>query len=536
MTRLSVHEAAAPSIEANPNQARFYWMMFALALFIALLFNGTRHLWDTSETRYAEAAREMARSGNWLVPMLEGQPHLTKPPLTYWLLALMVKVGGLHAWAMRFFPALAYAICTVLTGLIARELTGNARLARLATWLALVSPLPLLGSHAVTTDSILTALEFTYVYFFVRGLRSTSRRWLWAALAWVFAGLAFLTKGPPALLLALACLVYLAVARAPRRQWGVFLRPDVLLIFFAVALSWVGAVLLRVPGAMNVWRTEMLHKVLVESTRDMPAVAYLGILLIGALPGSLILLKPAYSQLRRKGWWGRLKAEPVALFCVIWVLVPLVIFMASKTRLPLYVLPLIAPINILAAMRISRSSELTAAAPRKIIWPSAAIVFVFLAAKLFIGLTTDDSKDMYPVAQAIKRDVAVRGQAPFVAIDMAVMGNGLLFYLDGPRHERLRHNEESAGAELKADVDELRAEAKKDKVSASERMAAVLARPMTADEAAYIVFQSDDVEKLQPRFADYVTPVFTNTRWAVWRQKKQLPVDFTWDKTTPAKP
>ena len=57
---------------------------------------------------------------------------------------------------------------------------------------------------------------------------------------------------------------------------------------------------------------------------------------------------------------------------------------------------------------------------------------------------------------------------------------------------------------------------------------------MTADEAAYIVFQSDDVEKLQPRFADYVTPVFTNTRWAVWRRKKQLPADFTWEKTARA--
>lgn len=59
-------------------------ILLAGALIAALIFHGTRGLYETTEGRYAECAREMAQSGSWLEPTLNNAPHWTKPPVTYW--------------------------------------------------------------------------------------------------------------------------------------------------------------------------------------------------------------------------------------------------------------------------------------------------------------------------------------------------------------------------------------------------------------------------------------------------------------------
>ncbi len=54
-----------------------------------------------SESRYAVVSKQMAASGDWLVPHLDDKPHLTKPPLTYWLQALGLRVYGFGEFAIR---------------------------------------------------------------------------------------------------------------------------------------------------------------------------------------------------------------------------------------------------------------------------------------------------------------------------------------------------------------------------------------------------------------------------------------------------
>ena len=70
------------------------WLPLFVALLVGVAFQGTRGLTETSETRYAECAREMLVTGNWLEPQLEFQPHWTKPPLAYWCIAAGMKVFG----------------------------------------------------------------------------------------------------------------------------------------------------------------------------------------------------------------------------------------------------------------------------------------------------------------------------------------------------------------------------------------------------------------------------------------------------------
>src|SRR5256886_10536480 len=93
-----------PSTVDPPRQR---WWLVALTLFTFLFLLGGRSLNEPDEGRYAEIAREMIELGDWTVPHFWYVPHLDKPPLTYWAVAISVTVFGQAEWAVRLPLALA---------------------------------------------------------------------------------------------------------------------------------------------------------------------------------------------------------------------------------------------------------------------------------------------------------------------------------------------------------------------------------------------------------------------------------------------
>src|SRR5439155_290350 len=82
----------------------------AALLFLALALLATAGLvglFEPTGTRYAEIAREMRASGDFLVPRLDGIPHFHKPPLAYWLTAAGFAACGVNEWGARLPPASA---------------------------------------------------------------------------------------------------------------------------------------------------------------------------------------------------------------------------------------------------------------------------------------------------------------------------------------------------------------------------------------------------------------------------------------------
>src|SRR5262245_47151672 len=92
------------------------------------------HLFEPDEGRYAEIPREMLARGEWVVPVLQGEPYLDKPPLFYWLVMASYQAFGVHEWSARLVPALAVHGCILLTYLLGRRLVGG----RAAFWGALL--------------------------------------------------------------------------------------------------------------------------------------------------------------------------------------------------------------------------------------------------------------------------------------------------------------------------------------------------------------------------------------------------------------
>src|SRR5207237_6926698 len=94
--------------------------LFLVIVLPALLLYGTLGfpLFEPDEGRYAEIPREMLARGEWVMPYLQGEPYLDKPPLLYWLVVLSYKLFGVHAWSARLVPALALHGCIVVTYLL----------------------------------------------------------------------------------------------------------------------------------------------------------------------------------------------------------------------------------------------------------------------------------------------------------------------------------------------------------------------------------------------------------------------------------
>src|ERR1700704_4776346 len=96
---------------------RYAWWLIAAAL-IAAWFSGiaVRKLQHSDEGRYAEIAREIAVSGDWVTPRLNGLKYFEKPPFQYWATALAYEAFGVHEWTARLWPALAGLLAVLAIG------------------------------------------------------------------------------------------------------------------------------------------------------------------------------------------------------------------------------------------------------------------------------------------------------------------------------------------------------------------------------------------------------------------------------------
>ncbi|NDK37882.1 glycosyltransferase family 39 protein [Pseudoxanthomonas gei] len=342
-----------------------------LALVLALGFLGTRDIWDPDEGRYTNVALNMLDSGDWLDPHRNHEvDHWTKPPLTYWAVASSVAVFGRNPWAARLPAALAYLLTVWLTWRIAQRLAPGSEAQAAVIYATML--LPFGASQVITTDFILTASETLAVWAFIEARFGGSRRWQpWLALMWAGFALAFMTKGPPGLLPLLVLFAFNALMPRQARfrtvhWWG-------LLVFVLLAFPWYVAVILDNPGLFgHLVGDEVVSRVATDEFGRHGQwygwlEVYLPTLLVGTLPWTVSLarwLRALPASLLR--WWrdraGR-EANAADLLLALWVLLPLLVFCLARSRLPLYLLPLFAPLAVaMAAQRLHAGQAL----PR---WP-----------------------------------------------------------------------------------------------------------------------------------------------------------------------
>lgn len=176
---------------------------------------GQTHLFDWDEINFAESAREMMASGDYLRVQVNFEPFWEKPPLFIWLEVLSMKVFGINEFAARFPNALFGVIYLISLYLIGRK-HFSARFGLLWALIFCGSLLPNAYFKTGIIDPVFNYFIFMSVYFMIRVISSEDElhRGRLALFSGLFSGLSVITKGPVGFLLLGATLfVYLVIRR-----------------------------------------------------------------------------------------------------------------------------------------------------------------------------------------------------------------------------------------------------------------------------------------------------------------------------------
>ncbi len=343
---------------SRPEQRRFGWMQWALIAFACLfLFTNLSYpLIDRDETRYAEIAREMLVSGNWVLPTLNFETYYDKPPLLYWSVACSYVVFGIHEWSARFVPAMSSLGTLLLVLWFANRHLGrktgflSGGVLMLTAGFAFTSRYLLLDGllTLLTTASLLTAYEAV-----TRDAEHGKIKWSWWITASLFCGLGFLTKGPLSIVLLLPPILVFSWLTHDAFKLGWQHVASLLAIVAAVAAPWMIAVSIQDDQFLYEFFVRHNIRRFAGEFHDRPFWYFLPVLLIAGHPWSFLAI-PLIRHLTSQRDSVRSQRAPMTGFLVLWVVWMFFFFSASRCKLPTYLLPTAPAFAIIVADYVRR--------------------------------------------------------------------------------------------------------------------------------------------------------------------------------------
>lgn len=237
MTNLPGRPAIArQSTERFPLSSRTEWLLI-LTVFFAVYFAAlfTPPLIDDADATHAQAAQHMALTGHWITLKVDGIRYLEKPPLPYWLAAVMYRIFGFSAFATHLPQTLAVLGSAILGLLWGRRLGGER-----AGFYAAIGFLTSIGVFLFTRifipEAILTLLTGLALYLFLTGLEMQSAQRIYGTYALLALGL--LTKGLIAPVFFLGGVLPYLWITGEWRRWREFRLLSGLLLFLAIGAPW----------------------------------------------------------------------------------------------------------------------------------------------------------------------------------------------------------------------------------------------------------------------------------------------------------
>jgi 4-amino-4-deoxy-L-arabinose transferase-like glycosyltransferase len=349
----------------NVPDSRSRWLVHAFVLCALIWFAGLeyRGLFIPDEGRYADIAREMLDSHDWVTPRLNGIKYLEKPPLQYWATAGAFALFGVDEWTARLWTALTGFLGIIFTAFAGSRLAPRSppiltALIIAGCWGYFV------GGQILTLDMGLTFFLTAAMLGFAlsrRGDISPDAERRWMLVAWGAMACAVLSKGIVGIALpALALLVYVAI----ERDWGLLRRlhwGTGLCLLGAIVLPWFVLVQLRNPEFFRFFFIgEHFERYLLPNHhRPGPWWYFVPVLLLGLLPWT----SGIPSAIARRWKAPAPSGFRLDRFLVVWSGVIVVFFSTSQSKLPGYVLPALPAILLLLARHYPAMSARERRAP-----------------------------------------------------------------------------------------------------------------------------------------------------------------------------
>jgi 4-amino-4-deoxy-L-arabinose transferase-like glycosyltransferase len=334
----------------TPRERRALWVAIALLALVRLATLATYPVMDTTESRYAEIARQMLATGDWLTPQISpGVPFWGKPPLSTWLSAASMAVFGVNEFAARL-PSLLLALgCGALVFGLARRRAGRDA-AVLATAFFASTLLVFVAAGAVMTDAALafgTTLSMAGFWVAVDARPARARLAGYA----FFTGLAIglLAKGPIALVLVVLPVgVWTLWTRSWRAAWSGLPWIGGTLLAATLVVPWYLAAERATPGFLDYFIVGEHWRRFVEPgwTGDLYGAAHArprGMIwpfwIAAALPWSVLAVGwLVRAALARRGVLRTLVGDRWQAYLLLWSIAPMLFFTISANILATYVL------------------------------------------------------------------------------------------------------------------------------------------------------------------------------------------------------
>ncbi|MBI3478596.1 MAG: glycosyltransferase family 39 protein [Acidobacteria bacterium] len=320
-------------------------LLVAFCGFLFFYGLGAFGLLGADEPRYAQVAREMLDRHDWITPTLQGKPWLEKPVLYYWQAIISYSIFGVSDCAARMPAAFDTALMIAAIFFFLRRFRPGSETDGALITAACAG---IIGfARGASTDMPLSAMFAIALLGWFAWYEGRKRNGL--IVFYFFLALATLAKGPVAIFFAGAILfIFIAIKRDWKAILGSLWVPGIL-IFLAVASPWYAAVQSRNPEFFRVF---ILEHNLGRFGQDLyhhrqPFWFYLPVLLLALMPWTLWLILAVAERLRvtMSATERKLSLATHAgswqLFLLIWLLLPVLFFSASQSKLPGYILPAI---------------------------------------------------------------------------------------------------------------------------------------------------------------------------------------------------
>lgn len=325
----------------------FCYAVFGL-LIIRGFLNAVIPLMDKTEARYAEIARIMAETNNWITPHIDyGIPFWAKPPLSTWLSAISFEAFGVNEFAARL-PYFLFAISLVF--LIGKYAIREHLSFFLPGFILLTIPEFLIHTGVVSTDMALAFSVALVMLSFWETIQDNAR-FYWKHLIFVGFGLGLLAKGPIIFILTLPPLVV----------WTLFFKnyktilkriPWIIgtLITGLIAVPWYILAEKQTPGFIDYFIVGEHLKRFFDSSWTGDKYGFPKSQPIGMIWLFLLLFALPWIQvLPLKLWQNRINLlkDKWVTFLLLWLVWTLLFFTVSKSLIHPYIMPIMTPLALL---------------------------------------------------------------------------------------------------------------------------------------------------------------------------------------------
>lgn len=344
------------------------FQLFVIIIASLLIFSfgtGSSPIAGVDEGRFTQASFNMIKSGDWIVPRLDGEWRLEKPVLFYWEQAVSFLFFGLTEFAARL-PSVLSATGLVALSYFMGFLQGTPLLAALICMSTLI--INLFAKVAIVDMGlclfISSALSFFFLSYFYKTKtnhifnRQSIGTKIYFYLSALSMSLGFLSKGPIAVLLPAIIIILFLITEKEVISFFSQRRYDLLIcfgIFTCINLPWYSLIHAKTSGLFtyNFFFGDNINRFFnTLNNHRGPFFYYLPIILIGFFPWSFFFIQALLND-QNPSKVSRINitdnTNTLKSFNLIWITVSIIFFSLAQTKLPTYILPIALPFTLTVA-------------------------------------------------------------------------------------------------------------------------------------------------------------------------------------------